>query len=350
MDAHFLFDAFKYGGLLTALLCGILGTVTHTHKKGRGNEKKLTGWGWLFLLLTIVGSLFAIGGQWAGDREKKDASEKLRGQNESILGQLKDQKNETQDLRKSNGLILKELEEQKRLNEEQKRLDVQKDIDYREQLDRILASQNQSIQKQSKEIVASKLKLIEPNAGWLSDSNILAKKTMDFAKSEGERIAKEAAEASLKSNQVYQDLLFVLEFAKKRALEIQKATGDQIEIPTNDFPKNLVTDDFGCLMSFKKSKALWHVYTRKDALEFNDGFPWISIALTDFGGKRIAGVNLQTKPLEDSFVISYEQRGDVLVQQSGKLSDFQSVARKVIDRAFEENYFATSMPIPSEVK
>ena len=348
MDGHFWFDAFKYGGLLTALLCGILGTVTHTHKKGRGNEKKLTGWGWLFLILTILGSLSAVGGQWASDREKKEAAEKLHALNDSILSQLKNQKEETQKLQTSNESILKELEEQKRLNEEQKRLDAQKDIDYREQLDRILATQNSSIQKQAQANVASKLSLLDPEpTDWLSNSNALAKKRNDFAKAEAERTAKLAEEASRKSLQVYENVLFSVELTKKRVLEIKNNTGEDIEIQPKTFPANLCAEPFECLIYFKKSKAIWNIHTRINPGDGNDGYPWLSIDFSDYHGNRSGGVNLVTKPLEDSFNISYEVHGSRLVDENGKLGNFQKVARKVIEQAIPSQFLLTAPPDPT---
>src|SRR5467141_541565 len=95
MDADHLvmiLSFLKYGGIAVALLSGVLGTLTRTHEEKSRGKRRLTRWGKVSVVLTVLGCLVAACAQCFTDARQRLQEATSRKQAQGLMDRVEEQK------------------------------------------------------------------------------------------------------------------------------------------------------------------------------------------------------------------------------------------------------------------
>jgi len=321
------FVIFKFVAIAATGICALLGTVTETHKKNRGQGKKLTAWGKIYVVITVIAILLAVGIQILENKRQGRVAKTNQDDRNRLFRELGDQK-------QAYGDISKQLTDQKQLN-------AQMEVEFKDKLQRILSASNLSNNDDARKLVEEKLRLIAPELIRSEGGTNLLKKREEFAKVRVDRITKESENKTRKSSQVFQDILFCARIFEERVKVLKTQVGDEMQMDPINVPDNFYGAGFHPIVRFS-SGAKWELFVVADQNDRrNQGFPWLEMRFYDSEGKRAAWLNLMVNPTADSFEIFHEELG-VEAAKVGKVSDFETTARDLILHAIDVAFLQTS--------
>jgi hypothetical protein len=326
MNVDDILNILKYGGIVVAGGSGLLGTLTKTHDKNR----KLTAWGIVSVVITILSLLVALGAQYAeGVRQKRQDSES---------------RNEANELKEKNTEILKELQGQKAANDRSEQ-------EFREKFQAVLVQLDAAKHEDSKRITEEKIRVIQKDfTEWATNfvknfptiKDEIDKTKRDFEQGKLQSQIDETKKEVQTSEQAFPVISFAIRYVQEAVRAYSKQTSKEIKIDLVELPKNFYEKQTEYEIRFN-TNAVWkfHIGGRRPVGQYNhpNWFPYLQIEFKDSQGKESGRLSLQTNPAGKKFSMNYEASiptpDPATVAGDRELSDYETPVREVFQRVIE---------------
>ncbi len=314
MSPDIILSLLKYGGIIVAGMSGLLGTLTRTHDA----KRRLTSWGKVSVVITLVGLLVAIGSQYTeGVRQKQEAKES----------------------KEKNTRILEELHEQRTAN-------TRSEFEFREKFQAVLVQLNAAKHEDSKRITEEKIRVIQKDFNeWATNfvkNQQMAQRDFDNAKRDFEQTKLQAQIEETKKEIQATELSFpVISFAVRYVQEAVRAfakqTGKDIKVDAFEFPENFYEKRTTNQIQIS-TNAAWK-FTIQAGRPVVSGYPSLRIDFTDSKGQASGRLWLRTDTSSKKFSMIYQapvpKPDPATIAGDRDLSDYETPIREVFQRVIE---------------
>lgn len=303
----------KYGGILVGGVSGVLGILTRTHKERP--KRKLTAWGWVSLVLTIVGFAVAAGAQYAEASRRKiqdaTAKEELRQQRE----------------------------ENRRAEQE-----------FRGKFQEVLIQLNAAKQEDSKRITEEKIRVIQKDFSEWADSFVknqqrikgeLDKVKIDFEQGKLQEQIDEAKKEIQTSQQAFPIISFAIRYVQEAVRAYSGKTGKMIKVEAFELPENLYEKQTDYEIRFS-TNAVWKfsVSARRPAgRSGTSSFPSLRIEFVDSQGKTCGTLTVRTRLTDNKFSMTYQASiptpDPKTIAGYRDFTEYETAIREVFQRVIE---------------
>ena len=215
MNTDTILSLLKYGGIIVAGASGLLGTLTRTHD----TKRRLTSWGKISVVVTILGILVAVGSQYAEVVRQKQEGKESKEKNEEIL---------------------KELNGQNAAN-------ARSELEFREKFQTVLVQLNAAKREDSKRITEEKIRVIQKDfTEWATNfvrNREIAQSEFDKAKHDLEQTKLQAQIEETKkeiqaTEQSFPVISFAVRYVQESVRAFAKQTGKEIKVDSLELPEN----------------------------------------------------------------------------------------------------------------
>lgn len=280
----FILSALKYGGIIVAGFSGVLGALTKTHD----NKRKLTIWGRVSVVLTVIGVFVAVGAQYTEASRQRIQETRQREANARTEGE------------------------------------------FREKFQAVLVQLNAAKHEDSKRITEEKIRVLEKEfTQWaLAFDKNKTKIKGDLEQLRAQTQIETTKKEILSSEQFYPVISFTVRYIQKMVSAFAKQSGKEIVIDPVELPQNFYEKPTEFAIHFP-GKTIWNLKVMAGRPAFQNG-PNLTVIFTDSESRPSGSCHVFTYPETSTFHIIYQPifpvPGFSAPEQEG-LTNFESSIR-----------------------